>query len=669
MSYSQDLAAPSPLRLQFSAKSATASVYQATSMLTAQCQSTERIDNACTRNRILVKNNCTESWEGILKFSLMLDDDNARYFLPGFMYNRNRPQAENKHCPSLMSNSPAMPSSPFWYVRGDRLTHPVACAVTKNGTIAIAAKPFIDKADTGSGKNLFCGFGCSLEGGGSISYTIGHENAPKCYSSWDQGFIATPPGFITLASGMELSIELQLIYLPSPDPRTLGHILRLVYNQFHQAPTAKNFPDAIESTARAVCEDSWIPKIRNYATRAHLKSEFNGKPAGALDYNDIWQVPDSSISWTSGAVCATPAIMAGLRFGNKNWRQTGIDCLDTIVEQSINPKSGLPFDGFNDQTNCWENGGWWKSFIKEIGHSSYLAGSFVYYLFKAAEYEQCLGNTKHDEWIKFGEAMTDKFLSTRNSNNLFPYIWSQESGKGIDYEGMAGVWCLAAALLNVKRTGNKVLLDTLKHSEQAYFDTHVSAMECWGTPHDTFKAVDNEGILPYIRSVRMLHELTGESCYLEKLLTALDYEFSFKFCYNTPIEVPPLSRLAWPTCGGSITSTNNPHIHPMSYGIIDELAYAARITKDPYLVSRLNDSRIWSRHLPNAYDLEQDFGKKGWMTERFCHSQGLLNERYPDGSPSSVWFVFLPWASGNVLEGWCGEDWGNSEIMIQSTKF
>jgi hypothetical protein len=75
------------------------------------------------------------------------------------------------------------------------------------------------------------------------------------------------------------------------------------------------------------------------------------------------------------------------------------------------------------------------------------------------------------------------------------------------------------------------------------------------------------------------------------------------------------------------------------------------------LASRLEDSRTWSLHTANAFDGEQDYGLKGWMTERFCYSQGLLIERYPNGDPSSVWFVFLPWAAGNVLEGWLGEDW------------
>ena len=50
-------------------------------------------------------------------------------------------------------------------------------------------------------------------------------------------------------------------------------------------------------------------------------------------------------------------------------------------------------------------------------------------------------------------------------------------------------------------------------------------------------------------------------------------------------------------------------------------------------------------------DGEYDWGKKGLINERFCYSDSLLAERYPDGSPSSTWFCAHSWASGAVLEG------------------
>ena len=139
------------------------------------------------------------------------------------------------------------------------------------------------------------------------------------------------------------------------------------------------------------------------------------------------------------------------------------------------------------------------------------------------------------------------------------------------------------------------------------------------------------------------------------LRDVLEYEFTFKFCYNSPIKVPPLSRVGWSSCGGSITSVCNPHIHPMSSSILDELLYYVQKTQDAYVESRLSDTLRWSCQLCNTYDKEYDYGKKGWMSERFCHCEGLLTETYPDGSPASTWFALMPWACGCILEGLSGE--------------
>ena len=45
------------------------------------------------------------------------------------------------------------------------------------------------------------------------------------------------------------------------------------------------------------------------------------------------------------------------------------------------------------------------------------------------------------------------------------------------------------------------------------------------------------------------------------------------------------------------------------------------------------------------------------MSERFCHSEGLLTEKWPDGSPASTWFALMPWACGSLLEGLTGSLW------------
>ena len=145
--------------------------------------------------------------------------------------------------------------------------------------------------------------------------------------------------------------------------------------------------------------------------------------------------------------------------------------------------------------------------------------------------------------------------------------------------------------------------------------------------------------------------------YIEHLKQGLYYEASFKLGYNTPVQVKPLKEIGWSSCGGSITSVANPHIHPMSSTVIDEMNYYVKLTDDEYMRSRLNDTAAWGMQTFNTYDKEYGYGYVGWMSERFCFCEGLVVEKYPDGVPAGTWFALMPWAGASIIEGFTGDYW------------
>lgn len=69
----------------------------------------------------------------------------------------------------------------------------------------------------------------------------------------------------------------------------------------------------------------------------------------------------------------------------------------------------------------------------------------------------------------------------------------------------------------------------------------------------------------------------------------------------------------------------------MSNNIIDDMIYYLNKRSDDYVKSRLNDTILCGLQTYNSFDDEFDYGKKGWMTERFCCSEGLLTQRYSSG--------------------------------------
>ena len=239
---------------------------------------------------------------------------------------------------------------------------------------------------------------------------------------------------------------------------------------------------------------------------------------------------------------------------------------------------------------------------------------------------------------------------------------SEETGAGLEYDSFSGAWCMAAAAYYCHLTGEKKYLPALMDSQRYYHHRYICRQECYGGPLDIDKQIDSEGILSYIRAVRYLHEMTGEECLLDHMRDALHYEFTFKFCYNSPVKTPPLSLVGWSSCGGSITSVTNPHVHPMSSSVMDEMFYYLGQRQDEYIQGRLRDTLLWSCQNHNAFDGQFGYGKKGWMSERFCHSQGLVKERYPNGDLASTWFALMPWACGSILEGLAGEAWERSGL-------
>ena len=111
----------------------------------------------------------------------------------------------------------------------------------------------------------------------------------------------------------------------------------------------------------------------------------------------------------------------------------------------------------------------------------------------------------------------------------------------------------------------------------------------------------------------------------------LDYEFSWKFAYNVVYEVEPLKGMNWRSTGGSVTSENNSHIHPMGSAVAPAILYAYEYTKDEYLKSRIVDTVRWTLTVYLHHEGDYGWGKKGLINEEFCYIESLLMERFPDG--------------------------------------
>jgi len=600
---------------------------------------------------VIIKNDSDMDFVGVIHIKLVTNQTSPEFFMPGYMYGNNTadmPNSGRKRFPRILRGGNTCPESSFWMTRSDRLAEPMSLIFGNGKVLGVAAEPYLKNVD-----GSFCqytGFTCSLDDGtASVGYTLGYENAPYLFIQTARVFdreVLTEENSITLPKGEEIRVLLRVYDYDAENELGIYEAMKDVYEVYHESPRSiegMTVEKATEALASAIRDYAWLEDDKMY-------TGFVYDTPGGYTYNKI-----GSLGWTNGMAVAGPMLMAANRLCDEKMRTQALSFIGEVLAKSYNPDSGLLYEAIND--GVWTTRGWWYSGMHSGGHSSYINGQAVYYILKCYISEKEQHDVTHDEWLSFVKPVVEKFSSIKNTDGEYPFSMSERTGAGIEYDSLGGAWCLAATALYCQISGEDCYVEEMKHSEQHYYESFIKKAQCYGGPLDTDKAIDNEGILAYVRAARILHELTGDSIYLEHLRDGLYYEVSFKLGYNTPVKIKPLSEIGWSSCGGSITSVANPHIHPMSNTIVDEMMYLVNHTGDKYIEMRLDDTVKWGLQTFNSYDKEYGYGRIGWMSERFCFCQGLVVEKYPDGSPASTWFALMPWASASIIEGFVGDCW------------
>ncbi len=621
--------------------------------------------------QVMVQNMTAEKWSGVVRIEFCRKADKVKVFMPGFMYGRNRAEAPlttPRKFPRIRKGDENLPASPRWMVRGDRLSNPSAFLYDNGRILGFGAAPYwvksgeeklawsADGTHQSESFYQYAGYCCDIEKEidgeeyAAVGYTLGYENAPWLFvqslTIHDRAPLGEENCFV-LEAGETVQFAVRVYDYEEKNEAAVHKAIENEYKIVHQAPRTLNgmsLQKATKEIATAIADAAWIEEEAAYSGFVFEQED------GSHTYNYL-----GSLSWTNGLAVAVPMLLSGLRLQDERIRGQAVRAIQNIVDNCMNPASGLPFDAV--QHGNWNLNGWWYDIMYIGGHSGYIVGQALYYILKAYDFEKRLKRIEHADWLAMVKPVIERLQKTKNGEYEYPFVLSEETGAGIAYDSLGGSWCLAASAYYSVLTGDRSLVAGMQDSEQGYYEKYIKRCEAYGGPLDVDRAVDSEGNLAYIRAVRYLHTLTGEEKYLMHMKDAIGYEMSFKFAYNSPVKIPPLSSVGWSSCGGTITSTANPHIHPMSSTIVDELWYYVKQTGDEYVKERMKDTVLWGCQSYNTVDKEYDYGKIGWMSERFCYSEGLVTQTYPDGSFASTWFALMPWASASVLEGMTGDYW------------
>jgi len=591
---------------------------------------TDRIDNIpCFR--VKLKLLASREIEFILVHPFSIEPETRPVFLsPGYLYNTNNARRSSGKFPQLVyRGKEGTPESGKFYFRADRSSHSSVMALFDKKTIGLCLPEGVAIGETFHYNGL--GIDTREEDFDILSLTIGYKNDPARYNGncnprisgrWEE---KPDFGTIKLRKGEECLLEF-LIYLgEAGDPFSYEEPLRLFYSFLREEPEKRADPD----------------RVARLITGAILE---DGVVEGCGMFRVIDKSDECDTGWTGGMMVAYPLFLMGRKKGHAGAYEAAVRAMDAVTSDGFNAKANMFYDAWKN--GKWTVDGWWKNWAGGY-HLAYNSGQASYFILRAYSELPSREKALRRIWERRSRDVVNQAVRMQRKSGEYPASFSPRDGSPGKIEGFGGCWFLPATLMMYRLEGGEEYLESARKAEAFYFDW-LSTLEVWGTPIDAEGAVELEGNLPLVIGERLLHEITGEEKYLEHLAHAVEYDFTWKWAYNTHLENPPLGDMNWKSIGGNAASSCNIHLHPMSNMILGEISYLYHETDDDYYRQRLKDSQLFGLGCINLKDGDFGFGSAGWGTEQFFHTDAIQGQGPPDGG---IWTRYLPWAAAAVLQG------------------
>jgi hypothetical protein len=562
------------------------------------------------------------------------------HFIPCCIHgDNNLDGAKPGQYPNLTNRFPEEDySSPYWEFRADRASHPLSVLMTDSGSVGISIDPYCNDAGGVLVRN-----GLFSELPNRFGVTLGYANLPHTFINKktieDHGLRPSTSDLLCSAVVSGKVFQTSEKGLPAVAP-----MVEALYEIYREQPQhARTFREAAHALLDSFVEQNWSDEFKHYTNQSCSSDD----KTELAPWRGLYE-----IAWTGGVIQGFPFLVAedvldlpkGYFAGRKDGRT-----LIGEVAASVNPTSGLFYDLTRELNGSRVNGWWSPMKVVWDCHASYTNGQALYYLFLAIMRLRKLKQPVPDTWLAAATGVADSFVQLQREDGCCGYAFRQDRREVSDWDGFGGCWVTAGFSAAFSCTGEARYL-TAARKGMAFYRKSISACNACGTPMDTWKSPEEEGNLAFVKAARLLHQATGDAEFLQMLKEGAQYEYLWRYGFKAVPEVPPLKDSGWNSCGGSVTSVSNPHLHPMGLLVTEDLHYLAKQTGKEYHRNRAEDAVAWAMQCMELYPEVSGYGRYGVLTERFCPSDGLTIETFPDGSPSSLWFSYNGWAAANVLE-------------------
>ena len=538
--------------------------------------------------------------------------------------------------PLLTRDHPEIPfCASLWEFRADRAAMPVTFLYSGDTVLALSVDPY---AETDRGP-IPCGLIADDPNG--IGISLGYTNRPCTFLNRST---PAPTAFGRACRGKTVC----RLYAGQNSHTSIHEIIRREYAIRHErASYTRTIQEAADAVFDALVKLNWDAASGEYTNR-HCRPP---KETALIPWRAV-----TEIGWTGGGILALPMLRYSVLrpdFDPSMWHgaRDARSFFDRIC-QCYNPASGLLNDLMVPNGEGSRLNGWWTYYgLVRDCHCAYTVGTAVFSLLQAVLFLREHGLESPGRWLETAGKVLDTAVLLQRKDGAFGYTYSAERREVLDWEGFAGCWFVPCCALYFRLTGeSRFLLSAQKGL--AYYADFVKSLRCSGAPMDTWKSVDQEGNIAFVKGCRALYGITGDRDCLRWMELGAGYEYLWRYGYRTRPEHAPLDE-GWCACGGSVTSVSNPHIHPMGVLLDTDLRYLAEATGDRYHLSRALDSTAWLMQTLELYPEKTGYGVYGVLSERWCPSDGLLTEKNSDGLPYASWYSYNLWAAADALTALC----------------
>ena len=547
--------------------------------------------------------------------------------IPGCMFGDNgADRVKRGEYPLLTDKWHERFCAPLWEFRADRAAMPAALLIRDGEVLGISVDPYTDE---GAKNGVFA----SLDG---VGISLGYTDDP-CQ------FIDKTVNGQMLGESICHGCARGRIYRLSGNERMAAEIIRREYVRRRDLPVyGKSLREAADALFSTFVDLNWDGE------------EYTNRCCRLPDWTTLrpWRQV-TEIGWTGGAVLALPMLMYEEITGRHDYHgaRSAREQLDRICA-CYHPESGMLWDLTVPSAGGSRVNGWWTGYgLLRDCHCAYLSGTAVYSLLYAVDFLKRHGKEAPEAWLETARRVLETAMDLQREDGAMGYTFAVDRREVLDYDGFAGCWFVTGLVLLYGLTGERRCREAALRGMQ-YYAGFIRGLSAWGSPMDTWKAVDQEGNLAFVRAASLLWDLEKSDQAAEWLEIGAEYEYFWRFGYRTRPEHVPI-REGWSACGGSITSVSNPHIHPMGVLITRDLKKLGEITGRKEHAMRSEDGLAWLMQTLELYPEKTGYGQYGVLSERWCPSDGLVTERYSDGRPYSSWFSYNLWAAADALMCLC----------------